>query len=662
MTGILCSDIFGAPNTKIELMKKSIVMMLSCTMLAGSMMAQSGYHRCSSNEVYQDMLQADPNFAANRIAIEAQTQKWINQNSNVTTQAVITIPVVFHVVYNTSAQNISDAKIQAQINQLNLDFSRSNADAGNTPSAFSGLAANTQIQFCLAQRDPSGNATNGIVRKSTTVSSFSTNNNVKRNANGGSDAWSASSYLNIWSCNLSGGVLGYAQFPGGSASTDGVVLLYSAIGSATNPGTASPYNLGRTATHEVGHWLNLYHIWGDDGTSCSGSDQVSDTPNQADENYGCPSFPTVSCSNGANGDMFMNYMDYTDDACMNMFSTGQATRMTAALNGTRASLQSSLGCVPPSGGGICGTPSGLASSSITTTSATISWTAVSGATSYNVQYRVVGAASWLSTTSSTSSRSLTGLTAATNYQFQVQAVCSSGSSSFSSTATFTTSSVSTCSDTNEPNETRTAGKTIATNTDIQGLISSSTDNDYFKFTTTSPNTNIQVTLTNLPADYDLRLYNSSGTTLATSQLGGTSSETIKRNTTSAGTYYLRVWGYNGANSTTQCYKLRVATSSTAFRLGAENETIGDVAKDDGFAIVPNPVKNNATVYMTIDNASIAQLKVTDLTGRVIKFNTVLMNEGVNKFDVDVAGLSNGIYIMEIKNGNSVASEKFVIEK
>lgn len=662
MTGIICSDIFGAPNTKIEQMKKSIVMMLSCTMLAGSMMAQSSYHRCSSNEVYQDMLQADPNFAANRIAIEAQTQKWINTHAGASAQAVITIPVVVHVVYNTTAQNISDAKIQAQINQLNLDYSRTNADAGNTPSAFSGLAANTQIQFCLAQRDPSGNATSGIVRKSTTVSSFSTNNNVKRSANGGDDAWPSSSYLNIWSCNLSGGVLGYAQFPGGSASTDGVVLLYSSIGSAASPGTASPYNLGRTATHEVGHWLNLYHIWGDDGTACTGSDQVSDTPNQADENYGCPSFPTVSCSNGPNGEMYMNYMDYTDDACMNMFTTGQATRMTATLNGTRASLQTSLGCVPPTGGGTCGTPSGLASSSVTTTTATISWNAVSGATSYNVQYRVVGAASWISTTSTTASKALTGLTASTNYEFQAQSVCSGGNSSFSSSGTFTTSSISTCSDANEPNETRTAGKTIATNTYIPGLISSTTDNDYFKFTTTSPNTYIQVTLTNLPADYDLRLYNSSGTTLATSQLGGTSSETIKRNTTSAGTYYLRVWGYNGAYSTTQCYNLRVSTASSAFRVGAENQTIGDVAKENGFSIVPNPVKNNATVYMTIDNASIAQLKVTDLTGRVIKFNTVLMNEGVNKFDVDVAGFANGIYVMEIKNGDVVSSQKFVIEK
>lgn len=637
--------------------------MFSCAVFAGSTMAQSGsYHRCSSNEVYQNMLQNDPNFAANRAAIEAQTQKWINSNAGVTTQAVVTIPVVFHVVYNTTAQNISDTKIQAQLNQLNLDYSRTNADAGNTPSAFAGLAANTQIQFCLAQRDPNGNATNGIVRRSTTVTAFSTNDNVKRSANGGSDAWPSSSYLNVWSCNLSGGVLGYAQFPGGSASTDGVVLLYSSIGSATSPGTASPYNLGRTATHEVGHWLNLYHIWGDDGTGCTGSDLVGDTPNQGDENYGCPSFPTVSCSNTPNGDMYMNYMDYTDDACMNMFTAGQSTRMNAALNGSRAGLLSSLGCVPPSGGGTCGTPSGLASSSITTASATISWTAVSGAASYNIQYRVNGATSWINTTSTTNSKALTGLTAATTYQYQIQTVCASTTSTYSSIATFTTSSTTTCSDIYEPNETRLTGKTIPTNTDITGLISSTTDNDYFKFTTTSPNTNIQVTLSNLPADYDLRLYNSSGTTLATSQLGGTASELIKRNTTTAGTYYLRVWGYNGANSTTQCYKLRVATSSTAFRLGAENETIGDESKNNSFTIVPNPVKENATIYMTVEEASIAQLKVTDITGRIIKFNTVLMNEGMNKFDVNMNGLSNGVYIMEIKNANTTSSQKFVLER
>ena len=164
---------------------------------------------------------------------------------------------------------------------------------------------------------------------------------MKRSSTGGDDAWDASQYLNIWCCNLGGGLLGYAQFPGGAAATDGVVFLYSSIGSVAQPGTYSPYNLGRTATHEVGHWLNLRHINGD--TNC-GNDLVSDTPTQQALNFGCPAFPHVTCSNGPNGDMFNNYMDYGDDNCLNMFTAGQGTRMTAALNGPRVSIKTSPGC------------------------------------------------------------------------------------------------------------------------------------------------------------------------------------------------------------------------------------------------------------------------------------------------------------------------------
>ena len=136
------------------------------------------------------------------------------------------------------------------------------------------------------------------------------------------------------------GILGYAQFPGGPAATDGVVIGYHYFGTM---GTAQyPYNKGRTLTHESGHWLDLYHIWGDDGSACWGSDQVDDTPNQGGENYGCPSFPHPSCTNVS--DMYMNYMDYTDDACMNMFSKGQKMRMLAAMNTSRAPLKTSGMC------------------------------------------------------------------------------------------------------------------------------------------------------------------------------------------------------------------------------------------------------------------------------------------------------------------------------
>jgi hypothetical protein len=137
-------------------------------------------------------------------------------------------------------------------------------------------------------------------------------------------------------CQLSGGLLGYAQFPGGPAQTDGVVIRHSGFG--TTGTAAAPFDRGRTATHEIGHWANLFHIWGDDGTGCNGTDEVADTPNQADENYGCPTFPSISCNNGPNGDMFMNYMDYVDDEAMVMFTAGQVSRMNATLAGPRKAL------------------------------------------------------------------------------------------------------------------------------------------------------------------------------------------------------------------------------------------------------------------------------------------------------------------------------------
>jgi hypothetical protein len=167
---------------------------------------------------------------------------------------------------------------------------------------------------------------------------------VKSAATGGADAWPSDRYLNIWVCPLAGGLLGYAQFPGGPAATDGVVIRHSAFGTT---GTATaPFDLGRTTTHEIGHWVNLRHIWGDDGTGCWGDDFVADTPNQGGPNTGTPPFPTVSCGNAPNGDMFMNYMDYTDDVAMFMFSAGQVTRIHAALDGPRAAIGTPTPCGP----------------------------------------------------------------------------------------------------------------------------------------------------------------------------------------------------------------------------------------------------------------------------------------------------------------------------
>jgi len=174
-----------------------------------------------------------------------------------------------------------------------------------------------------------------VIRKRTTKASFDTDDSVKRASSGGLAPFSPATHLNLWVCALSGGVLGYAQFPGGPASTDGVVIDYRAVG--TRGSAQAPFNLGRTATHEVGHYFNLRHIWGDT-EDCSGSDFVADTPNAAGPNYGTPRFPSISCGNGPNGDMFMNYMDYVDDEAMFMFSRGQVVRMRATLSGPRREL------------------------------------------------------------------------------------------------------------------------------------------------------------------------------------------------------------------------------------------------------------------------------------------------------------------------------------
>lgn len=287
---------------------------------------------CASYDVLQEQLKADPTLRQKMDQIETFTQRLIQSGKVSNTNSTIEIPVVVHVIYNTAAQNISSQQVQSQIDVLNEDYAAANSDINGTPSAFSTVtSAGFGVHFSLFQTN----------RVSTRTKSFSSNDAVKSSARGGDNAVDPTHKLNIWVCNLGQGLLGYAQFPGGKASTDGVVILYSAFGSRAKypAGTyISTYDLGRSATHEVGHWMNLRHIWGDDGGSCSGSDLVTDTPNQADANFGCPAYPHKTCSN--NGDMSMNYMDYTDDACMFMFSKGQQARALAvfAAGGPRAAL------------------------------------------------------------------------------------------------------------------------------------------------------------------------------------------------------------------------------------------------------------------------------------------------------------------------------------
>jgi len=281
------------------------------------------------------------NCIDNQIDMEMQIK--LISTGGVVNPGSLVIPVVVHVVYKNATENVSVSQIMSQIDALNRDYRKTNPDFSNAPGAFQPLGADMDITFCLASIDPNGNPTTGITTTSTTVQGFSQSTEPKSTATGGKDNWNPNKYLNLWVCDLSSSLLGYATFPTDLASDpdkDGVVIDYTYFGTIGT--STSPFDKGRTATHEVGHWLNLRHIWGD--ANC-GDDFVSDTPEQQGPNGQCPSFPKVTCSNGPNGDMFMNYMDYVDDACMVMFTTGQKQRANAAIASFRPGLATSGGCV-----------------------------------------------------------------------------------------------------------------------------------------------------------------------------------------------------------------------------------------------------------------------------------------------------------------------------
>jgi hypothetical protein len=273
--------------------------------------------QCASYDVLEEQLKNDPTLRSRIEAIEEFTKR-ITENPEgyrLLPNGKIEIPVVFNVLYKTAAQNVSQSQLQSQIDVLNEDFAGTNSDHNLTSTYNNVKAGDIGVTFVLNQ----------VNRRATNKSSWGTNDAMKRSSQGIAPT-SPATKLNIWVCNLNGGILGYAQFPGGNASTDGVVLDDNATG---RTGTAAaPFNKGRTATHEVGHWLNLRHIWGD--ANC-GNDQVGDTPLHNTANFGCPAAGHRSTCTGQPVEMTMNYMDYTDDACMYMFSVGQRTRMLATF-------------------------------------------------------------------------------------------------------------------------------------------------------------------------------------------------------------------------------------------------------------------------------------------------------------------------------------------
>jgi hypothetical protein len=323
-----------------------------------------GYVKCITDE-YEEYLQSIDSKRMTKDQFEAWLAPLVEEyknNQSLYSQSggIIYIPVVVHVIHNGDAyganENITDEQVISQITVMNQDFRRMIGTPGYNTNA---VGADIEIEFVLAKVDPSGNPTNGINRVNLCQPSWSTaaiNSTVKPQT-----IWDPTQYMNMWSVNFTdGSLLGYAQFPdgsglqglnanGGAANTDGVVAGYRFFGSSdlASGNFSAPFDKGRTMTHEVGHYLGLRHIWGDGG--CTVDDFCDDTPRAAGPNYGCP-FGTNSCTGGAypGNDMIENYMDYTDDECMNIFTQNQKDRIVVIMNNAarRASLKTSTRDLP----------------------------------------------------------------------------------------------------------------------------------------------------------------------------------------------------------------------------------------------------------------------------------------------------------------------------
>ncbi len=561
-------------------------------------LTQEEGHRCSSMPYLSYQVQKDPTVVDRLKAQEAYTQRFVANYPQQSSRQVYTIPVVFHVVYNGNAENISDAQVLSQLQVLNEDFRRTNSDADNTWSQ----AADTEIEFCLATVDPNGNPTTGITRTSTRKKSFSySNDGVKFSGSGGIDAWPRDQYLNIWICDLSSGLLGYAQFPNsGSAATDGVVIDYAYTG--TN--STYPYDGGRTATHEVGHWLNLRHIWGDGG--CGVDDFVADTPESDASNGGCP-VGHVSCGSV---DMVQNYMDYTYDACMNLFTAGQKARMQAVLapGGARASLANSPACGGGGPGPSCAVPSGQ-STNASTNSATLSWGSVSNANGYNVRYRAAGSSNWTTASTSATSYTVSGLGACADYEWGVEADCgaTNGTSGYSATVSFTTGGCSCGVPTNVSaskkgrNRLKISWDAVSGATGYEAEARPQGSSSWTTATTTGTN----VTFTGA----------SSGTTYE-----------YRVRTDCNGTF--------SAYSAIDTYNFREAA-----RLG----------EAEGVLVYPNPVSDMLSIEFPEVEATQVNIQLIDVLGRVV---TEINGHDTAEYlvEIDVKNFKAGVYFLKISDG------------
>ncbi len=626
---------------------------------------------CSAPEILENLLKSDPEMQQRMEAIERRTQEFVQRTPSVTERTVINIPIVVHVVYNSVAENISDAQVQSQIDVLNKDFRKLNAEAASIPAAFLNIAADVEINFCLAKVTPSGTPTNGIDRYQTAKTSWSSNDDMKRPTKDGAASWDGTRYLNIWVCNLGSGSLGYSSFPGSPLSTDGVVIDYRYFGTIN---TRAPFHLGRTTTHEVGHWMNLFHIWGD--TRC-GDDHVDDTPLHHGANFGCPSYPAYNSTCGDNiVEMPMNFMDYTNDACMSMFTLGQKARMRALFvpGGARYSFVESNLCGVTSNPIVCSVPNNFTLTNVTENSAKITWGAVAGAQSYTFEYKQMTSTNWISFTNiTTDAITLSGLTASTIYNVRVKTVCTNGGSSdYSNVINFVTTTrvvlPPVCSDNFEPNNTRSTAQPIKTNSSERAFVGVSGDKDWYYFKG-DIGTAINIVVSNLPADYDVKLYDSRLRLLRSSENMGLADETINYIATKSDSFLIVIYGYNGSFDADNCYSLIINTSGTVFSVMQQkievnaNQSLvlaNRLGQDEGeMKVFPNPANEAVALQISPEMESDATVSVTNLSGQTVLSETRWVSKSLNTIKLDLSNIASGLYFVTIRQGTQLWTKKLM---
>ena len=615
---------------------------------------------CATHDVLQQQKRLYPAIEDNMERIERHTQAFLAMPQLKTRNAAMTIPVVVHIVYRAgnTIENITDEQIMSQLDVLNKDYRRLNSNYKITPSVFMPFSADCELEFKLAKRTPGGKSTTGIIRYSTDRKvSWGKSDEVKMPEKGGIAPWDASKYLNLYVCAIGGGVLGYSSMPGSLAAFDGVVIDYRYFGTV---GTAvAPFNLGRTTTHEVGHWLNLRHTWGD---SDCGNDLVNDTPVQLGPNYGCVVFPHITCNGDNKGDMFMNFMDYTDDACMSLFSLGQKARIDAlfAFGGARASLLTSDALTPFNDA--CKSPTALTARDFASKTVTLSWTAAAGVTDYIVEYRAKTALNWLSfSVKNALTTVLFNLSPNTEYEYRLKSSCTANAD-YTAPFSFKTLPLELgCSDIYESNNTFNTAKEIQVNAPFSALIGTSTDNDYYIFKTTETERNIQIQLTELPFDYDVKLYDSQHQVLGSSTRANKADERIVFNNAPLDYYYVRVYP-NKEFSATQCYKLAANISNIDFSRESDKLAVENFKDIEQLRIYPNPAFEYTQIEINTAFEGEAHIKITDMTGKTVQTKTQNITKELNTFQLDVTGLEDGFYFVMVKTGAIIKTKKMMVIK